>query len=895
TDIENLYQYRDELFKPNSKPVESAKNRYKLIRTRLDQILSNYNEIEEQIRDPCQRALFSYWKGRAFNLFPEYDKRATDYLSKAALLQPSNVLTLNELGESYAKNGEFEMAANCFKNANSKEKNRLVLRNLSIVTRQLASKVTDRTERNRMIEESIQYAKQAVELNVQDGASWYTLANSYVCFYFMVENHPKNLKQAFSAYNLALKDPASENDGDLHYSRGVALQYHEDYAEALASYERSLELDSENEDARNNQDQLLSYLRTITDLIACKGRIKPKKFKTLVSVLNETPSLNNNIVPLEFLHPGENENVTYRGTVVASLGVQDVKLMFILADTEERCVLVTVYYIDISTSVSLGDIIEIPKPVYRLMDIEWRKEKFSIPSLRVDSPKNLKINGKDWPMNTYAPPAISLKILKMSHIEQEFFKIENEHAWNTIFHKLAKDHLTRTSDKKSDIALLNINRGLNRFRDVLPYDDTRVPLTRGSNDYINASYVEVPAAHRKYILTQGPLQATSSHFWQMIWEQNSRVIVMLTRLIEKGCTKCWLYYPDYQTESEITFDDVDLKVTFVSDRQYRYYTQRKFELINLLTGESRSIIHWSDFDWPDHGAPNNPGPFLQLLSDVRHCGAFDPRYGPLVLHCSAGIGRSGTFVLVDSILKLLAHTDKPDDVSLIDVLAHIRTQRHGLIQTVEQLRFSYLATVAGLKILNEIEENEGPFIECDFNLSSDSENDDNDDAGEKNFNGKKYPKVCGRQDNVMPNGRLSEPLEDINCELIKRVDSDLSSCQTSPNTTHRLQSLLGSRLSSEDSKDYSPTTAILTPHDVETSLRLRQERLTRNEAIEKKVNEMKTKLHQQSSSMLITNNEPSLFRIVTTHYRRPLFIGILTLFTGSLMLYKYVSSNDHNH
>ena len=106
------------------------------------------------------------------------------------------------------------------------EKNRFVLRNLSIITRQLASKVTDRNERNRLIEESIQYAKQAVELDVKDGASWCksfivelrlpriftffssledTLANSYVCFYFMVENHPKNLKQAFSAYNLAVR------------------------------------------------------------------------------------------------------------------------------------------------------------------------------------------------------------------------------------------------------------------------------------------------------------------------------------------------------------------------------------------------------------------------------------------------------------------------------------------------------------------------------------------------------------------------------------------------------------------------------------------------------------------------------------------------------------------
>ena len=127
-----------------------------------------------------------------------------------------------------------------------------------------------------------------------------------------------------------------------------ALQYHEDYAEALASYEHALELDGENEDARNNQDQLISYLRTITDLIACKvcaldlrarwsttmntrlsllqGRIKSRKFKTLISVLNETPPSHNNSVPLQFLRPGENEDATYRGTVVASLGVQDVKL-----------------------------------------------------------------------------------------------------------------------------------------------------------------------------------------------------------------------------------------------------------------------------------------------------------------------------------------------------------------------------------------------------------------------------------------------------------------------------------------------------------------------------------------------------------------------------------------
>ena len=113
-------------------------------------------------------------------------------------------------------------------------------------------------------------------------------------------------------------------------------------------------------------------------------------------------------------------------------------------------------------------------------------------------------------------------------------------------------------------------------------------------------------------------------------------------------------------------------MTLTTEREYRYYTKRRFDLSHLKvidrissffshrsfvcflkTGESRSIIHWSELDWPDHGAPNQPEPFLQLLADVRHSGAFDPRYGPPVLHCSAGIGRSGTFVLVDSILKMV--------------------------------------------------------------------------------------------------------------------------------------------------------------------------------------------------------------------------------------------------
>ena len=115
--------------------------------------------------------------------------------------------------------------------------------------------------------------------------------------------------------------------------------------------------------------------------------------------------------------------------------------------------------------------------------------------------------------------------------------------------------------------------------------------------------------------------------------------------------------------------------------------------------------------------------------------------------------------------------------------------------------------IAGLKIVNELEENESPFSDCDFGLSSESESEDD----EKNLNYKIHQKVCRRQDNIMPNGRLSDTLEDINCELIRRADSNASNYQPSPKTTHRLISQSGLKLSSEDLKNNSRSLPIITP------------------------------------------------------------------------------------
>nr|XP_018896081.1 PREDICTED: tyrosine-protein phosphatase non-receptor type 1-like isoform X1 [Bemisia tabaci] len=242
------------------------------------------------------------------------------------------------------------------------------------------------------------------------------------------------------------------------------------------------------------------------------------------------------------------------------------------------------------------------------------------------------------------------------------------------------------------------NKNLNRYRDVNPYDYSRIILTRGSCDFINANLVPVEKAHRKYILTQGPLPNTISHFWAMVWEQNSKSIVMLNKIIENNRIKCHQYWPS-RTDDPLDLSDVSLKVSFVSETAYQYYTVRTFELTDTETDEKREVLHYHYMTWPDFGVPKSPKEFLRFLRAVRKSGSLDENVGAPIVHCSAGIGRSGTFCLVDSCLVMIAENGENSiEVREVgEVLLDMRKYRMGLVQTVQQLRFSFLAIVEGMK------------------------------------------------------------------------------------------------------------------------------------------------------------------------------------------------------
>ena len=242
------------------------------------------------------------------------------------------------------------------------------------------------------------------------------------------------------------------------------------------------------------------------------------------------------------------------------------------------------------------------------------------------------------------------------------------------------------------------SRDRNRYRNILPYDQNRVRLVEGKNDYINASYVSVQETGQTYILTQGPMENTIGHFWEMVWEEGTVGIVMLCRCEEGGKDKCAHYWP---TEKEKPI----LSGCYVVEVQQTVHSASHclsyLLLHNLKTNENRTILHFRYLAWPDFGIPQTTFVFLEFLMEIRDSGILLPDEGPLIVHCSAGIGRSGVFTLIDVAISLMEHGRSLHTLDLKDLLIKLRKQRLGLVQTEQQLRFAYTAILTAAHDLFE--------------------------------------------------------------------------------------------------------------------------------------------------------------------------------------------------
>uniref|UniRef100_A0A8D3AI61 Tyrosine-protein phosphatase non-receptor type 9 n=1 Tax=Scophthalmus maximus TaxID=52904 RepID=A0A8D3AI61_SCOMX len=331
-----------------------------------------------------------------------------------------------------------------------------------------------------------------------------------------------------------------------------------------------------------------------------------------------------------------------------------------------------------------------------------------------DTPPDTPLSQKDSahrPQNEAQPPSSQSRCMEVSvHVPEQggmsvhelvdHVKRRKKKGIYQEYEEIRKEPPSGTFDYSKKLS----NQIKNRYSDVLCLDQSRVRLCELSDDedetsdYINASFMDGYKRSNAYIATQGPLPKTFGDFWRMVWEQMVLLIVMTTRVVERGRVKCGQYWPleEGRTEQHGYFL---VRNTYI--QVFQDFKLSLLELYNTQSGERREVCHYLYVSWPDFGVPKSASAMLDFREQVlqRRDAAVQslgsswtgpPGGPPVIVHCSAGIGRTGTFCTLDICLSRL------EDIGTVDVrqtVRRMRTQRAFSIQTWDQYYFCYTAVI----------------------------------------------------------------------------------------------------------------------------------------------------------------------------------------------------------
>ncbi|KAL5259543.1 hypothetical protein ACHWQZ_G009857 [Mnemiopsis leidyi] len=276
------------------------------------------------------------------------------------------------------------------------------------------------------------------------------------------------------------------------------------------------------------------------------------------------------------------------------------------------------------------------------------------------------------------------KQFKESYVTSDKYKLEFDQL------KAHSDGLMATQGR--DDGWLQYNRCKNRYKDILPYDKTRVRLPVIKNiagsDYINASHISGPEGYVNYIAAQGPLPGTVFDFWRMVWYNYATVIVMVCKEVEMGKNKCANYWGKGPGDA---LKRGNFSVTLVSEKQEESYIVRK--LVLNCADVTREVFQYQYLNWPDRDVPTDGEPLNKMLTIVRDKCPARPTTGgpgsPIVIHCSAGCGRTGTVLAIDYIDILIRNQQLYKEFSLFELVKKMRTERVAICQTKQQYGFVY--------------------------------------------------------------------------------------------------------------------------------------------------------------------------------------------------------------